>query len=304
MGAEYIKRNYNGLKKGLGRSNLTDVDVYMAHFLGLGGALKFFRADPQAMAYKVFSKEYSANMPLFFVNSKPGQPRTISQVYKLFQDKIEKFWATSGKGLREGGGDTVTAGDVGQTAGAEAPPKSEEELTKERLAADAKDKSGVAAQADPNAPAGPGTEAANAESKDTAGQPTVASIANSSGPMPSAPATGGGASTSSPSADSGGGSVDSQRDAVLAQAQSNNTRRAEEVRKDQAAASNVDQYNTKMLGATLEIRDLMKTLVEKMQNTADGSGGSSSGGEGGNSMTPNSIQKRQAAERPSALTLK
>lgn len=304
MGAEYIKRNYNGLKKGLGRSNLTDVDVYMAHFLGLGGALKFFRADPQAMAYKIFSKEYSANMPLFFVNSKPGQPRTIAQVYKLFQDKIEKFWATSGKGLREGGDATPGVGDVGQTPGAEAPPKSEEELTKERLAADAKDKSGVAAQADPNAAAGPGTEATNATSKDTAGQPTVASIANGSGPMPSAPATGGGASTSSPSADSGAGAVDSQREAVLAQAQSNNTRRAEEIRKDQAAATNVDQYNSKMLGATLEIRDLMKTLVEKMQNTADGSGGSSSGGEGGNSMTPNSIQKRQAAERPSALTLK
>jgi hypothetical protein len=310
MGAEYIKTNYNGLKKGLGRDNLTDVDVYMAHFLGLGGALKFFRADPNAMAYKIFSKEYSANMPLFFVNAKPGQPRTIAQVYKLFQEKIEKFWSTTGKGLRDGG-TTVGAGETPQTPGKTEPEKSVEEQTKDRLAADAKDKAGVAAQAAPGTPAGPGTENASAESAasgtSTAAQPTVASIANGTAPMPGAPATGGGPSTSTTSTgtSSGGGTVDEQRNAVLAQAQSNNTRREAEVRQDQAAAANVNETHTKSLNTLYEIRDLMKTLVNTMSTQASEKGkDASSGASGGNSMTPQTIQSRQAAQRPSALTLR
>lgn len=306
MGAEFIKTNYNGLKKGLGRDNLTDVDVYMAHFLGLGGALKFFKADPNAMAYKIFSKEYSANMPLFFVNSKPGQPRTIAQVYKLFQEKIEKFWATTGKGLRDGG-TTVGAGETPQTPGKTEPEKSPEEQAKDRLAEDAKDKSGVAAQASP-ATAGP--ETASSESSASGGgaaQPTVASIANGTTPMPGAPATGGGPSTSTTNTGttSGGNAVDEQRNAVLAQAQSNNSRREAEVRQDQAAAASVNETQVKSLNTLYEIRDLMKTMVDKMQFQASEQGKSgSSGSQGGNSMTPQTIQSRQAAQRPSALTLK
>lgn len=312
MGAEFIKANYEGLKKGLGRSNLTDTDVYMAHFLGLGGALKFFRADPNAMAYKIFSKEYSANMPLFFVDGKPSSPRTISQVYKLFQSKLEKFWATTGKGLREGGatvpGAPVEAQPVG---GAQVPAKSEEELTKDRLAADAKDKAGVSAQADPGAPAGPGTE--NQSSASTS-QPTVSSIAKDTGPMPGAPATGGGgsaagagsSSVSDTGTSSGGNAVDEQRNAILAQAQSQNTRRENEVRRDQAKAGEVNDVQNKQLGELVEIRRLMSDLIGAVKEGGIGKGNSAGGSNGGDrdNMTPSPIQNRQAAQRSSALTLR
>lgn len=297
MGAEYIRENYEGLKKGLKRDNITDVDVYVAHFLGLGGALKFFRADPNAMAYKVFSKEYSANMPLFFVNSKPSQPRTISELYKLFQDKLAKFWETTGKGLREGS--STSPGDpVPQTPGNEGA-KSEEDQVKERLAADAKDKDGVAAQAEPETPSGSDKADANT-------QPTVASIASQTAPMPGAPASGGGTSagTTTAGTESGANAVDEQRNAVLAQAQSNNTRREAEVRQDQATASAVSQYNVKMLSTMGEIRDLMKTLVDKFTVPSESSESQVTARSGNNSMTPQTIQSRQAAQRPSSLTLR
>lgn len=302
MGAEYIRQNYNGLKKGLKRDNFTDVDVYMAHFLGLGGALKFFRADPNAMAYKVFSKEYSANMPLFFVKGKPGQPRTIAQLYKLFQDKIAAFWNTTGKGLREGGDNQVTAGSDVQAPGAEPAPKSEEDLAKERLAEDAKDKTGVAAQAEDVDSVTEPKESADSS------QPTVASIANNTGPMPGAPATGGGAvgssSTTEVGTDSGSSAVDEQRNTTLAQAQSNNTRRAEEVRQEQTSTEAVSKYNQKMLGTTMEIRDLMRTLIATIEVQQDDAADAAGKSGNNNNMTTQTITSRAAATRASSLTLK
>ena len=93
-------------------------------------------------------------MPLFFVKSKPSQPRTIAQIYKLFQEKIENFWATSGKGLREGEAGVMGAEkETPQTPGD--TPSSPEDQTRERLAADAKDKEGVASQADGDSTATP-----------------------------------------------------------------------------------------------------------------------------------------------------
>ena len=302
MGAEYIRENYDRLKKGLGRDNITDTDVYIAHFFGGGGALKFLKSDPNAMAYKIFKKEYSANMPLFFVNSKPSQPRTIADMYKMFQDKLTKFWQTTGKGLREGGA-TAPGAPEAQTPGSEVA-KSEEDLIKERLAADAKDKDGVAAQADPNA-ATPDKEAkGEGSSGDTT---TVAAIANQAAPMPGAPASGGGSpsvSTTSTGTSSGAESVDEQRNAILAQSQSNNARRETEVRQDQASTAAANQYNSKMLAATMEIRDLMRTLVDNQSKAVESGDPQKTAQSGNNSMTTQTIQSRQAAQRPSALTLR
>ena len=51
LGVCYLKENYEGLSNSLG-GQVTDLDLYMAHFLGLGGARKFLsapRADPSFM---------------------------------------------------------------------------------------------------------------------------------------------------------------------------------------------------------------------------------------------------------------
>ena len=302
LGAEFTRDNWEGLKKGLGRDNITDTDVYMAHFLGLGGALKFLRADPNAYGYKIFKKEYSANMPLFFVDSKPSKPRTISEMYQMFQKKIERFWATTGKGYRSGG-DTATGTPEAQTPGVEQTPAQAEAAQLEAsLKADAKDADGV------------GKSGAGQDPLDVPGaQPSVQSMANDAGPMPGAPASGGGSGASSSSdvnatgTDSGGGAVDSQRQQQMDTAQAQNTRRAQEVRRDQQVATDVGEVQTQQLNALWEIRDLVKVALEQMGNMMRGdgsSGGQGSQGQSGNSMTPSGIQNRSAAQRPSALTLK
>lgn len=303
LGAQFTRDNWEGLKKGLGRDNITDTDVYMAHFLGLGGALKFLRADPNAFGYKIFKKEYSANMPLFFVDAKPSKPRTISEMYQMFQKKIEKFWATTGKGYRSSEGAAASPVPEAQTPGAEtSPAKADAEQLTASLKEDAKDKDGVGKSGDGQDPLDvPGSE-----------QPTVASVASDTAPMPGAPATGGGGASSPSSsvnaegADSGAATVEANRQSQMDSAQSQNSRREAEVRRDQKAASDVGDIQTKQLNVLYEIRDFLKVAFEQIGNKSGGGsgGGGGSNGSSGNSMTPSGIQNRPAAQRPSALTLK
>lgn len=301
LGAQFTRDNWEGLKKGLGRDNITDTDVYMAHFLGLGGALKFLRADPNAYGYKIFKKEYSANMPLFFVGGRPSQPRTISEMYQMFQKKIEKFWATTGKGYRSSEGAAASGVPEAQTPGAEtSPAKADAEQLTASLKEDAKDQDGVGKSGSGQDP----SDVPNA-------QPTVASVASDTAPMPGAPASGGGSSTPSSSvnaegADSGGGAIDANRQAQMDTAQSQNARREAEVRRDQKTASEANDVQTKQLNVLYEIRDFLKVAFEQIGNKSGngGSGGGGSQGQSGNNMTPSGIQNRSAAQRPSALTLK
>ena len=88
LGAEYVKQNQKVVEKVIGRP-ATDTDLYMAHFLGGGGASKFLKQDPGAIAANVMPKEAAANKPIFF--DKSGAPRTIGQVYQFMGSKIEKF---------------------------------------------------------------------------------------------------------------------------------------------------------------------------------------------------------------------
>lgn len=304
MGAEFTKMNYEILKKGLGRDDLTDTDVYMAHFLGAGGALKFFRADPNAMGYKIFQKEYSSNMPLFFVDSKPSQPRTIAQIYKLFQDKIAKFWASAGKGYKQGG-EEASQEPAPQTPGAVANDQAvADEAAKANMQADAKDPDGVAAQAKD---AGGSGDAATTDAGGS-GSPSVTALARGTAPMPGAPATGGGSSSSTTATgtDSGAGVVDSRQQSQLDAAQAQNSRRVSEVKRDQQATSDATEVQTKQLNTLFEIRDLMKQLVDSSNAKASGIGQSTSstGGSSGNNMNQSTMSSRPSAERPSSLTLR
>lgn len=51
LGVCYLKENYDGLKQALGKE-VTDLDLYMSHFLGLGGAKRFLSAPPGDPAWK------------------------------------------------------------------------------------------------------------------------------------------------------------------------------------------------------------------------------------------------------------
>lgn len=94
MGAEFLKENSEKLQRGLGRAP-TDTDLYMAHFLGPAGAIKFLQADPNASAAQVMGNDVAAaNRSIFFDG---GRARTVAEVYQVMNNKVrghsEKYGA-------------------------------------------------------------------------------------------------------------------------------------------------------------------------------------------------------------------
>ena len=60
----------------------TDAELYMAHFLGIGGAAKLITSaedTPQASAARMFPAAAAANRPIFY--DRAGQARSVSEVY-------------------------------------------------------------------------------------------------------------------------------------------------------------------------------------------------------------------------------
>lgn len=87
LGALYIKENMESLKKV--KPNVGATDIYMAHFLGAGGANKFLKAmstNPNDIAAKyVTAKQASANQAIFYPN---GRAATLQEVYNSFTSKL------------------------------------------------------------------------------------------------------------------------------------------------------------------------------------------------------------------------
>src|SRR5262249_41593316 len=68
----------------------SDAELYMAHFLGIGGATRLItsaRDSPQARAVRVFPRAAAANRPIFYDNS--GQARSVSEVYSVLATRYE-----------------------------------------------------------------------------------------------------------------------------------------------------------------------------------------------------------------------
>ena len=88
MAAEHASDNKGAIESALGRE-ATGTDLYMAHFLGLGGATKFLskmQASPDASAAALFPSAARANRGVFF--SRDGSPRSLEQVYERFAAKL------------------------------------------------------------------------------------------------------------------------------------------------------------------------------------------------------------------------
>lgn len=101
LGAEFIKGNIKEIQKV--KQNVTDTDVYMAHFLGAGGAKAFFKnmaMNPDAPAAAVMKAEAAANKNIFY--DKNGTPKSFAAVYAhmngLMRDKGKKLGLGAGKG--------------------------------------------------------------------------------------------------------------------------------------------------------------------------------------------------------------
>jgi len=90
MAAEFARSNYNQLENALG-SGVNATDLYLAHFLGAGGATRFlasYRQDPQRIAATQFPEAASANRGVFYDGS--GRARTLDQVYRFFESKMTR----------------------------------------------------------------------------------------------------------------------------------------------------------------------------------------------------------------------
>jgi hypothetical protein len=78
----FTNRNAQDLRSVIGRDP-TEGELYMAHFLGSGGAgrlVSLNASNPQAEAARLFPDAASSNRRIFFDN---GRPRTIAEVYTL-----------------------------------------------------------------------------------------------------------------------------------------------------------------------------------------------------------------------------
>jgi Transglycosylase SLT domain len=88
MAAEFAADNGDALASALGREP-ESVDLYLAHFLGSGGATKFLKAwatDPSQPAAELFPKAASANKAIFY--GRGGAPRTLGEIRERFKGKM------------------------------------------------------------------------------------------------------------------------------------------------------------------------------------------------------------------------
>ena len=104
MAAEHASDNKAAIEASLGRE-ATGTDLYMAHFLGLGGAKQFLKAmrdAPDRTAAGMFPAAAAANRNVFF--ERDGSARSLSEVY-------ERFGAKLGAGAEGGAGSSGNAGN-------------------------------------------------------------------------------------------------------------------------------------------------------------------------------------------------
>jgi hypothetical protein len=83
MAAVLAQSNSFKLTGKLGRRP-TEGELYMAHFMGVGGAAKLIsnaEDNPQASAARLFPNAAAANRPIFYDRS--GQARSVSEVYSV-----------------------------------------------------------------------------------------------------------------------------------------------------------------------------------------------------------------------------
>ncbi len=89
MAAEYARGNHAHLQQSLGRE-IGATDLYLAHFLGAGGATRFLtalRSDPGRAAADVLPDAAAANRAVFFAGD--GRARSIDEIYDRFAAKFD-----------------------------------------------------------------------------------------------------------------------------------------------------------------------------------------------------------------------
>jgi hypothetical protein len=95
MAAEHAAENRARLEARLGRA-VGDTELYLAHFLGAGGATRFLRAlatDPDAPAAALLPRAARANRAIFF--DRAGEPRSLASIFERFAARLERAGASA-----------------------------------------------------------------------------------------------------------------------------------------------------------------------------------------------------------------
>ncbi|WP_315760957.1 lytic transglycosylase domain-containing protein [Sphingomonas sp. Y38-1Y] len=102
MAAEHAADNKAELENQLGRE-ATGTDLYMAHFLGIGGAKKFLgamQAAPDRTAASMFPAAARANRTIFYAEG--GRPRSLGEIYDRFAGKLDRGAEMASRALPDG----------------------------------------------------------------------------------------------------------------------------------------------------------------------------------------------------------
>lgn len=113
MAAELASENADYLRTSAGVENPNQTDLYLAHFLGAGGASTFMRGmqkNPYAAAASIFPDAARANRNVFYERS--GQPKSLAQVYDTF---AAKFDGTASSSVVRVAGNSETAATADNT---------------------------------------------------------------------------------------------------------------------------------------------------------------------------------------------
>jgi Transglycosylase SLT domain len=89
MAAEFASDNSQVLEQRLNRE-VEPADLYLAHFLGAGGATQFLKAhasDPSAAAAKILPAAAAANRSIFYAPD--GSARSLAEIRSRFADKFD-----------------------------------------------------------------------------------------------------------------------------------------------------------------------------------------------------------------------
>lgn len=89
MAAAFTADNREYVESRIGR-RAEPVDLYLAHFLGSAGAVRFLTAlaaDPDQSAAPMMPEAASANRPIFYASD--GRPRSLSEIRERFRAKLD-----------------------------------------------------------------------------------------------------------------------------------------------------------------------------------------------------------------------
>ncbi|WP_051341507.1 hypothetical protein [Azospirillum halopraeferens] len=91
MAGEFTRGNMEHLQANVG-GTIGSTELYMAHFLGAGGAARFLNAmkeAPMRQARELFPEAASANKAVFY-DRETGQPKTLKAIYDRFAKRFDE----------------------------------------------------------------------------------------------------------------------------------------------------------------------------------------------------------------------